>query len=174
MLKSYGTGLNKNLLFSLQVSLSRTTRWRETKVSPLLPREPYARRARPAVTCQLCSSLSPPSRAICCFCIPLHSSFFWVLQKCLCASTLYLSFMLSFLYFRVHSLRFLQWKRFHFCAIFLRLHLMRNTHNPHTLNGAGKLELYKYVPLSPLRILRGQRCRQIKENKLTPTSLIRI
>ena len=38
--QSYGTGLNKNLLFSLQVSLSRTTRWIETRVSPLLPREP--------------------------------------------------------------------------------------------------------------------------------------
>jgi hypothetical protein len=38
--KSDGTGLNKNLLFSLQVSLSRTTRWMETRVSPLFPREP--------------------------------------------------------------------------------------------------------------------------------------
>jgi hypothetical protein len=38
--KSYGTGLNKNLLFSLQLSLSRTTRWIETRVSPPLPREP--------------------------------------------------------------------------------------------------------------------------------------
>lgn len=38
--KSYGIGLDKNLLFSLQLSLSRTTRWMETRVSPLLPREP--------------------------------------------------------------------------------------------------------------------------------------
>lgn len=51
---------------------------------------------------------------------------------------------------------------FHFCAIFHGC-LMHNTHNPHTLNGAGKLALYTYVPLSPLRILRGQRCRQKKK-----------
>jgi hypothetical protein len=38
--KLYGAGLNKNLLFSFQPSLSRTTRWMETRVSPPLPREP--------------------------------------------------------------------------------------------------------------------------------------
>lgn len=39
----------------------------------------------------------------------------------------------------------------------------------HTLNGAGKLVLYTYVPLFPLRILRGQRCR--KKRKQTSTDV---
>jgi hypothetical protein len=43
----------------------------------------------------------------------------------------------------------------------------------HALNGAGKPALYTYVPLFPLRILRGQR-RGKKENKLALKSLIRI
>jgi hypothetical protein len=44
----------------------------------------------------------------------------------------------------------------------------------HTLNGAGKLALYRHVPLFPLRISRGQRRKKKKENKLALTSLIRI
>jgi hypothetical protein len=46
---------------------------------------------------------------------------------------------------------------------------MHNTQIQHTLNGAGKLAPYTYVPLFPLRILRGQQRR--KKGKQTSTDV---
>ena len=107
--KTYGTGLNKNLLFSLQLSLFQDNKLDGDQSLSATPKGTVSKKGKTSRDMPPLLIAQPPAvlEGDCAVSVfPYISPSSESSKKCLCAPTLYFSFMFSFFYFRVHSLCF--------------------------------------------------------------------